>query len=243
VSAANVFWSLAPVLFYVVGYILIATSNGVSQFAAGTVFQAAYVPISRVSCTHAHQMLIIYSGSTGLQLLTQVIIADITSLRYRGLLSSLMSLPYIINAFVGSKIAASITTADPVNGWRWGYGMFSILVPCTIFPVVSTLAWGERRALKLGLVKVDKAAAIGKSDGAGGVKAFFKSAVAFVIDMDLMGLVLLGTGWALLLIALTLAGADGWSNREYIDSPLFVGSAIDPWSLKRPSLPWSSWVQ
>jgi MFS family permease len=154
-----------------------------------------------------------YSGSTGLQLLTQVIIADITSLRYRGLLSSLMSAPYLINSFVGSNIAASITTANPTNGWRWGYGMFSILVPCTIAPVVITLGWSERRAQKLGLVKVDAAAAIIKDDDRG----FFRSVAVFAKDMDVMGLLLLGTGWALLLIALTLsAGANGgWSNREF----------------------------
>ncbi|KIM27656.1 hypothetical protein M408DRAFT_16535 [Serendipita vermifera MAFF 305830] len=194
------------VILYVLGYVIIGTSNSVSQFAAGRVFQAA--------------------GSTGLQLLTQVIIADITSLRYRGLLSSLMSLPYIINAFVGSKIAASITTPNPTNGWRWGYGMFAILLPCAIFPVISTLAWGERRAQKKGLIKVDPSAQL-ISDDAGGARGFVNKAIKFATDIDLFGILLLGIGWGLLLIALTLsASVPGKWNNPSIIAMIVMGPII-----------------
>ena len=54
---------------------------------------------------------------SGLQLLTQVIIADITSLRWRGLVSGLVSLPFLLNAFVGSRLAAAMIEGP---GWRWG---------------------------------------------------------------------------------------------------------------------------
>lgn len=57
------------------------------------------------------------SGYTGLQLLTQIIIADITTLKWRGLVSGLISLPFIINAFVGSNIATNVLNGA---GWRWG---------------------------------------------------------------------------------------------------------------------------
>jgi hypothetical protein len=36
------------------------------------------------------------------------------------------------------------------NGWRWGYGMFAILVPVCIAPAVIVLFWGDYRAKKLG---------------------------------------------------------------------------------------------
>ncbi len=59
-------------------------------------------------------------GYTGLQMLQQIIIADMTSLRYRGLVSGLVSAPFIINNFIAAQVAASV-----LPNWRWGYGMVS----------------------------------------------------------------------------------------------------------------------
>jgi hypothetical protein len=79
------------------------------------------------------------------------------------------------------------------------------------------LGWGEWRAQKVGLVKLEPAEAIIKDDAGEGAGGFFKNVAKFARDMDVMGLLLLGTGWALLLVALTLsAGANGvWSNRKF----------------------------
>lgn len=57
----------------------------------------------------------------GLQLLTQIIIADITTLKWRGLVSSLTSTPFIINAFVGANISTGVLQHA---GWRWGCACF-----------------------------------------------------------------------------------------------------------------------
>lgn len=57
------------------------------------------------------------SGYTGLQLLTQIIIADITTLKWRGLVSALISLPFVVNAFIGSNISSDVIFGA---GWRWG---------------------------------------------------------------------------------------------------------------------------
>lgn len=40
-----------------------------------------------------------------------------------GIDSALLSVPFIINAFVAAEIAQGI-----LPNWRWGYGMFAILV-------------------------------------------------------------------------------------------------------------------
>lgn len=60
--------------------------------------------------------LILYLNS-GLQLLTQVVVADVTTLRWRGAVSSLMFTPFLINAWVGSNISADVLEGA---GWRWG---------------------------------------------------------------------------------------------------------------------------
>lgn len=189
-----------PVIFYVVGYIVIASAHNIETICGGIILYAV--------------------GYTGLQLLTQIIIADITTLKWRGLVSSLISAPFIINAFVGSNISAQVLER---SGWRWGCecclclpycvvlikspdGMFAILIPVSLAPLIVTLLWAERKAKRLGLV----------------VKREHKHTLPVRLyhtaqQLDVMGLLLIGTSVALILLPLTLAkGAKGgWDNRQY----------------------------
>ena len=52
----------------------------------------------------AHRRITQPSKYRGLQLLTSVIIADITTLKWRGLVSGMTSAPFLVNAVVGSKV-------------------------------------------------------------------------------------------------------------------------------------------
>lgn len=54
---------------------------------------------------------------SGLQILTQIMIADITTLTWRGLVVSLVSAPFLVNAFIGSNISTAVIEH---LGWRWG---------------------------------------------------------------------------------------------------------------------------
>jgi MFS family permease len=63
-----------------------------------------------------------HRGYTGLQLLTQIIIADITSLKWRGFVSGMIFLPFVVNAFIGSNVAAGVVAHA---GWRWGCKNYS----------------------------------------------------------------------------------------------------------------------
>ena len=140
----------------------------------------------------------------GLQLLTSVIVADITTLKWRGLVSGLTSAPFIINAFVSANIATQVLER---SGWRWGYGMFAILVPAALSPLIVTLFWAEQKAKRLGLVPV-----VSKPVHASIVGRVW----SFAQQLDFIGLLLIGTSVALILLPLTLAqGAKHqWHNRE-----------------------------
>jgi hypothetical protein len=70
---------------------------------------------------------VLCSGYTGLQLLTSIIIADITSLRWRGLVSALTTAPFILNAFVGAALSSAVLNSV---GWRWGCECFSSPFTC-----------------------------------------------------------------------------------------------------------------
>ncbi|XP_006455502.1 hypothetical protein AGABI2DRAFT_187797 [Agaricus bisporus var. bisporus H97] len=190
---------LLALIFYAIGYIVIASAGNTATIAGG---------------------IIIYA--VGLQLLMQIIIADITTLKWRGLVSSLVSTPFIINAFVGSNISTSILTHST---WRWGYGMFAILVPAALSPLIVTLLWAERRARKSGLIT--------KPDSL----PFIRAVMDFTDRLDLFGLVLLGISVTLILLPLTLSQtAEGhWRNASII-AMIIIGGCLLPffafWEVK-----------
>ncbi|KAJ8507930.1 hypothetical protein ONZ45_g9738 [Pleurotus djamor] len=187
---------VAVLLFYVVGYIVIASAKNVGALAGGVVVYAI--------------------GYTGLQLLTQVVIADITTLKWRGLVSSLMSAPFIINAFVGANIATNVLQGA---GWRWGYGMFAILVPVALSPLIITLLWAERKAKRLDLVIQSNPENL----------TYFERLKRLLSQLDIMGLALLGTSVALILLPLTLTeNAKGhWKNPSMI-AMIIIGGLLLP---------------
>lgn len=74
----------------------IASAYGITQIAIGNVFYAF--------------------GYTGLQMLQQIVIADMTSLRWRGLVGGLVSAPFLVNIFVSAEIASHV-----LPNWRRGY--------------------------------------------------------------------------------------------------------------------------
>jgi MFS family permease len=172
---------LVVLVSYVIGYIIIASAKSVGAVAAGIVFYAM--------------------GYTGLQVLNSIIIADITTLKWRGLVSGLMSLPFVVNAFVAANIQADILSR---SGWRWGYGMFAILVPASISPLIITLVWAENKAKKLGFAPPVRVAT-----GSMGARTW-----GLFQKLDLPGLFLLGAGVTLVLLPMTLAARalDGWGN-------------------------------
>ena len=100
---ANVFGRLEAfsisVFLYVIGYIQMAASNNVKTFASAQIFYSA--------------------GSTGLQILIQIFVADTSDLLNRALVSSLPDVPFLITVWVGPPIANSLLAHTT---WRWGYG-------------------------------------------------------------------------------------------------------------------------
>ncbi|KAL5504446.1 hypothetical protein ACEPAH_8522 [Sanghuangporus vaninii] len=202
-------------VFYMIGYIVIAGSNGIGTFFAGIIFYAI-----------------------GLQLLTQIVIADLTTLKWRALVSSLTSLPFIINGFIGPNIANAVL--ERAN-WRVGYGMFAVIVPATLLPLILTLFWAERKAKRLGMVDevlaaegVMREALVSEPRG-----SFIGRMHHYAEQLDLVGLILLGGAVGLILLPLSLA-----KNGKYtpsIISLLVVGCVLlclfAIWDLRHASRP------
>ena len=160
------------VLFYIVSYVLCASSTGFAQYAGGYITYCI--------------------GATGIQILNQIIVADITSSRWRGLANGLVNLPFMIIPWVSAFISDS---ALHNTGWRWGIGMLAIILPACSIAVIIPLFIFQRRTVKFG----------------GRVRSS-TSFVDFFSKLDFGGLILLSGGFAMVLIPLALAGnaSDGW---------------------------------
>ncbi|KAI9691419.1 MAG: hypothetical protein M1822_007490 [Bathelium mastoideum] len=177
-------FSLA-VFIYVIGYIQQAASNNVKTFAAAQIFYSA--------------------GWTGLQILQQVFIADTSDLLNRALFSTIPDVPFLVTVWAGPPIAQRIIDH---SGWRWGYGLWAIVLPVAFSPLALSLFLNQRKVSKLypSPKTVVTPARI------------FATLRRLWIELDLFGLCLLSAAFSLILLPLTLASLakGGWSNGSMI---------------------------
>ncbi|CAK7204314.1 ferrioxamine B transporter [Sporothrix eucalyptigena] len=200
---------LVSIVFYVVGTIIQASSNGVNAFAGGAVL---------------YQI-----GYTTIILLIEVIIADLTSTRARLLFSYIPALPFIINTWISGNVTSSVLAATT---WRWGIGMWCIIYPVCCLPLLVTLLIVGRRAKKLGLISpYTKALQFDKGIGAFFVDLFWR--------LDVIGIILMIAVFALILVPFTIAGGiqSQWKEAHII-APLVVGIVCIPvfivWEMRAP---------
>lgn len=179
------------ILIYILGYIQMAASTNVQTYASAQIFYSA--------------------GSTGLQILQQVFIADSSDLLNRALLALLPELPFLVTVWLGPTIADVILKHA---SWRWGYGMWSIILPASFLPLAVSLLLSQRRAKRLKLTKSKP----------GRQRGFVDVLLATWYDLDVFGLLLLSASLTLILIPLTLAAnvENGWKN-DSIVAMLVVG--------------------
>lgn len=214
---------LLALIFYVVGYIIAASSTTVSAYVVGEVFVSV--------------------GQAGLDLINDIIVADLTPLEWRGFIGSILSTPFIINTWFAGKIVQAINDRGQ---WRWGYGMFAIIMPVALGPAIATLIFLDRKAKKDGIVNIassnaERRAATDLADQ-GGYQAPHGAIVAPAAnpasnwteslkrnleEIDAIGLILLGFGWSLLLLPFSLKtyAAHGWKNPSLI-AMMIVGGIL-----------------
>lgn len=170
----------------------------------------------------------------------QVFIAETTALANRGLLAAIPeSVGGIIAIFTGSLAAGHILNT---LGWRWGYGIWAIIVPVLALPLLMTMFVLEFRAMR---EKGLPASLIVTKDSRG---LAAKVSKFLWIELDLCGVILLIAGLGLTLVPLSLTGssnADRWSSPSFI-SMIIVGAvalvAFGVWDgrfAKTPIIPFS----
>lgn len=172
-----------------------ATCDGITGYGAGAV--------------------IYYIGYASVQILVQIVVADLTTLRWRTVTSALCSTPFFVNAFVGSDIAAGVLNG---SSWRWGYGMFCFIIPGGAAPIILTLFRAQWKAKKLGVSATNyhntPEAEIQLKES----RSFFKKIAALFTEIDAAGLILIGFGVALILVPMTTVnnGNSTWNSPSII---------------------------
>ncbi|TYJ57394.1 hypothetical protein B9479_001934 [Cryptococcus floricola] len=201
---------IVAVTCYVVGYAMCAGAQNVSTVVAG--------------------QLIYTFGNSGITFLNSLIIADITSLQWRAFVDGAINLPYVVNAFVAGYITSGIN-AYSANGWRWGYGMFCILLPVCISPAIIVLLIGDHRAKKLGTISLAASSVAQRKflAGQGETKrrSLWQNVRFYWTRLNVFGLLLMGFGFALLLTPMTLntTAKGGYGNPSLI-AMLVVGGIL-----------------
>ena len=94
------------VFFYTLGYIIVASSKTVDSVVGGQVIYTL--------------------GTTAINQVSGILIADITSLQWRGAVQGAYSLPWVLNAFVAGYITEDIGALSQ-EGWRWGVSDIVVL--------------------------------------------------------------------------------------------------------------------
>ncbi|WWD08400.1 hypothetical protein V865_006512 [Kwoniella europaea PYCC6329] len=222
----RVYAEIGCLILYTVGQAVMASAKGIVQFSAGSAIHTL--------------------GISGMFMLQNIIIADISSLRNRYWWLVAPSVPQVFNSFLGANVAQSMLGyGNESTSWRWGIAMFCILIPPITTPIIITLWRGTRpeRAIRQQLKQIKRERAAQTSL----VQRFWADAKDIFWKLDVIGLVLFVVGIGLFLVTLTLANSrfNKWSDAHTI-AQLVVGVVIsvgfvawERWFAPIPLLPFA----
>jgi hypothetical protein len=192
-----------------VGYIMMASCQNVETYAAAQVFSSTgYVLLvhHRPRYEEVNTNTMIFRSQAVSYILT-VFIADTSTLKNRALMLSFATSPYVITTWIGGPVAQSVL-AGP--GWRWAFGIFTIIIPVVVVPLAALVLFNDRKARKQGLLeprRIDWSAAAIKK---------------FCVNIDAVGILILVAGMALFLLPFSLYSyqAEKWK------SPMIIGMIV-----------------
>lgn len=158
---------LLSVFFTTLGLVMMAACRTVSTYAAAQVFY--------------------WVGMNGISYSLSVTLADMSSLRNRGLALAFATSPYIITAWLSGPISESFLNGP---GFRWAFGSFSIVTPVVTTPLFILFMYNLVKAKRLGVLPMRA-----KSG-----RTVMQCIMHYCREFDIIGILLLSAGIALFLL-------------------------------------------
>ncbi|KAG7114728.1 Siderophore iron transporter mirA like protein [Verticillium longisporum] len=191
------------------GHSLIATANIIH----GIVRIVGYPLLAKVADTGG---IFESFGDTWWTITEQIFIADVTSLVNRGFLFTLpQSLAAIPTLYAGTYLGEHMLLNST---WRWGFGMWAVIIPFCALPTIAIMLFMEHRGRKKG-IKWQRLP-LRASSGAPQGSSFLTQLYYIVwVRLDIMGAFLLLAGLSMTLLPLSITGrrnTDRWSEASSI---------------------------
>ncbi|KAF2117363.1 siderochrome-iron transporter MirB [Lophiotrema nucula] len=160
--------------------------------------------------TYAAAAVFYWVGHIGLGYVISVFVADMTSLRNRAIIQGLLATPTLGTVFAGPKIAEAFLLH---SSFRWAFGAFCIILPVVCLPVIAVFWFNHKKAKQFGVAPVEPSG-----------RTWTQSVKHYVIEFDVLGMLLTTAGFSLVLLPLSLASSseDKWKSGSII-AMLVVG--------------------
>jgi len=115
------------VVFYILAESVMASAKGIAAYASGQVFYNIGQSGMNVMTVGSRFVDPLQCSTTAMLIIDRqhIIIADITTPRWRGFGLAIPYFPFLITPFISANIVGSVVAPDGI-GWRWGIGMFAI---------------------------------------------------------------------------------------------------------------------
>lgn len=171
---------------------------GVIATTVGLIMMAACKNVQ----TYCAAMTFFYVGYNSIDFSITVFVADTTKLRNRGFFIAYVASPWLITTWVYPYAVTSIIAPDGI-GYKWGFGIFSILIPVVCAPLVAMFIYHQNKAKKQGLILPRP------SRG-----NFSQTLFYYLKEFDTIGLLILATGLALFLLSFNIYSyqAEQWKS-------------------------------
>ncbi|KAL4860905.1 hypothetical protein BDV12DRAFT_180981 [Aspergillus spectabilis] len=178
----------------------------------GMIIKAACKTVEQYVAAH----VLYWTGHIGLIYIMEVIISDMTSLKNRMIFLGINGTPRIASTFAGPAIAELFY--ENLN-FRWAFGAFAIILVGVCTPALVLMIVMSQKAKKQGLI-VPRARS-GRS--------WQQSIKHYIIEFDVLGILIITAALALLLLPFSLAGyaPNGWKT-GYIITMLVLGVILFP---------------
>lgn len=200
---------MLSVVLYAVGTIIDSQAHNVETFSGGAV--------------------IYQFGYTGVVLVLELVVADLSLLNWRLVCSFVPALPFIINTWISGNVTSSLGFK-----WSWGIGMWAIILPVASIPLILALLHMTYRAHKSPEWEQFRHEKTGFKQ-----QPPLDYAYSLFWKLDVIGVILIAAMFALILVPLTLAGgiSSEWKKAKII-APIVIGFLCIPafivWEWKCP---------